>query len=118
MIEFEEQKLKLESFSDEVKSLEDALGLEQLQKEIEQLENQTSAEGFWDDQKRSSEILKEISNKKSKVEMAKNIRSQFEDLLTLIEMADEEEDLSMLEEITSGVIEFEKELSSATLETL
>lgn len=118
MIEFEEQKLKLEGFRDEVISLEEALGLEQLNKDIADLESQTSADGFWDDQKRSGEILKEISAKKSKVEMAKRVRSQFEDLLTLIEMADEEEDLSLLDEIVQGVEEFEKELSSATLSTL
>lgn len=118
MIEFEEQKLRLEGYRNEVKSLEEALGLEQLNAEIESLEQQTTAEGFWDDQKHSGEILKEISTKKNKVEMAKNIRGQFEDMLTLIEMADEEEDLSLLDEITSGIEEFESQLSSATLSTL
>ena len=118
MIEFEEQKLKLEGYRAEVTSLEEALGLEALQAEIAVLEEQTTADGFWDDQKRSGEILKTISAKKSKVELAHTIRGQFEDLLTLIELADEEEDLSLLEEIVSGVTAFENDLSAATLSTL
>ena len=118
MIEFDEQRLKLEGFRNEVNALEDALGLEQLSKEIEELENRTTDPGFWDDQSRSGEILKQISVKKAKVEMATEIRSQFEDLLTLIELANEEEDLSLLEEIVTGVTEFEGKLSSATLSTL
>ena len=118
MIEFDEQRLKLEGFREEVTALEEALGLEQLGKEIEELENRTTVPGFWDDQTTSGDILKQISIKKGKVEMATEIRSQFEDLLTLIELANEEEDLSLLEEIVQGVTEFESKLSAATLSTL
>ncbi len=118
MIEFEEQKLRLESSRAEVDSLEEALGLEQLKKDIENLEAKTATEGFWDDQKASGETLKLISAKKAKLNMAVNIRSRFEDTLTLIEMADEEEDLSLLEEIVDSINSFEKELSAATLSTL
>lgn len=118
MIEFDELRLKLEAFRDEVTALKDALGLEQLSKEIEELENRTTVPGFWDDQNTSGEILKQISVKKGKVEMFADISGQFDDLLTLIEMANEEEDLSLLEEITEGVTEFENKLSAATLSTL
>ncbi len=118
MIEFEALKLQLESSRGEITSLEEALGLKSLKSEIATLEEQTTVNGFWDDQKRSGEILKQISSKKSKVELATRIRSQFEDLLTLIELADEEEDLSLLEEITQGIATFEKDLSAATLSTL
>lgn len=52
MIEFDELRLKVEGYRNEVVALEDALGLEQLAKEIEELENQTTAPGFWDDQSR------------------------------------------------------------------
>ena len=118
MIEFDELRLKVEGFKDEVIALEDALGLEQLSKEIEELENQTTLPGFWDDQSRSGEILKQLSTKKGKAEMVADIKGQFDDLLTLIEMANEEEDLSLLDEITEGVAEFENKLSAATLSTL
>ncbi len=118
MIEFEEQKFKLEGFAGEVDALKEAIGPEKLSREIEELEARTAEEGFWDDQKTSGEVLKEISGKKAKLSMVQQIKGKYEDMLTLIEMADEEEDLSLLPEIEEGIEEFEKELSSATLSTL
>ncbi len=118
MIEFDELRLKLEGMKNEVEALRDALGLEQLEKEIEELENSTTLPGFWDDQSHSSEILKKISVKKGKVEMCSALLAQYDDLLTLISLANEEEDLSLLEEITEGCADFEAKLSAATLSTL
>lgn len=118
MIEFEELRFKVEAYGKEVSSLEEALGLEKLSNEIATLEAETAKEGFWDDQKNSGEILKQISAKKAKLELAENIRGRYEDLLTLIEMGDEEEDLSLLPEINDGITEFESKLSEATLSTL
>jgi peptide chain release factor 2 len=118
VIEFDELRLKLEGMSSEVEALRDALGLEQLEKEIEELENSTTLPGFWDDQSRSSETLKKISVKKGKVEMYAEISAQHDDLLTLILLANEEEDLSLLDEITEGYADFEAKLSAATLSTL
>ena len=118
MIEFDELRLKLEGMKNEVEALRDALGLEQLEKEIEELENSTTLPGFWDDQSHSSEILKKISVKKGKVEMCSTLLAQYDDLLTLISLANEEEDLSLLEEITEGCADFEAKLSAATLSTL
>ena len=115
MIEFEEQKLKLEGYRKEVESLEGALDIARPTEEIAELEAQTTAPGFWDDQSRSGEILKKISNKKNKVEMAEKIRSQFEDLLTLIEMADEEEDLSLYSRYRAYIYRCSPDPSSARL---
>ncbi len=118
MIEFEEQKLRLEAKSKELKALGDALGLEQLKSEIEQLEQRTAQEGFWDDSEASSKILKTLSTKKGKVENFNSLCSLFDDTLTLIELADEENDLSLLDEIKNSVEDFENRLSAATLSTL
>ena len=118
MIEFEEQKLYLEGKRKELDSLGEALGLEQLKSDIEELEQRTAEANFWDDQEKSGEILKKLSSKKEKLENYNNLKATFEDTLTLIDLADEEEDLSLLEEIKSSVEDFEKRLADATLSTL
>lgn len=118
MIEFEELKLKLQANHSELISLGEALGLDNLKKQISELEEQTTKDGFWDDQKKSGAVLKQISSKKDKIEQYDSLKEQYEDLLTLIEMADEEQDLSLLEEITKSENDFEKQLSAATLSTL
>lgn len=118
MIQFEEQKLKLTSHEEELTALGDALGLDQLKIDIEQLEQKTAQEGFWDDQQKSGEILRQLSSKKAKIENFDSLNAIYDDTLTLIELADEEEDLSLLEEITLSIEDFEKKLSDATLSTL
>ncbi len=118
MIEFEEQKLRLEGKKAELLALGDALGLEQLKTEIDELERRTAEDGFWDSQEKSSEILKTLSAKKAKLENYHSLNALFEDTLTLIELADEEGDLSFLEEILGSVAEFENRLEKATLSTL
>ena len=49
MLEFEEQRLKLQSYHGELIDLKDAIGYDNLKVEIADLENATLVDGFWDD---------------------------------------------------------------------
>ncbi|MBE6766140.1 MAG: peptide chain release factor 2 [Ruminococcaceae bacterium] len=118
MLEFEEQKLRLEGMKPELDDLKDALKLDSVKKEVEALENQAAEEGFWDDIENSQKILQKTSQLKAKIEKYNNLYSLYDDTLTLIELADEEGDLSLLEEVTSGVEAFESKLEEQRLETL
>jgi len=118
MLEFEEQKLRLEGMKPELDDLKDALKLDSVKKEVEALESQAAEEGFWDDIENSQKILQKTSQLKAKIEKYNNLYSLYDDTLTLIELADEEGDLSLLEEVTSGVEAFESKLEEQRLETL
>ena len=48
MVQFEELRLKLLESEKPMGELAAALGLEEMAKEIDTLEEQTAAEGFWD----------------------------------------------------------------------
>lgn len=118
MLEFEQLKLRLESNSDELHDLKDALGYNALCREIEELETKASAPDFWDDLENSQKILQKTGKLKNTVESYDNLCSTYEDLGVLIEVGDEEEDLSLVEEIESTLEEFEKGLASLRLQTL
>ena len=118
MLEFEELRLKLEGFSDELVDLKDAIKYEPTKMEIDKLEYKTAENGFWDNPEKSQEVLQLLGALKNKVEQYDKLNSLYEDTLVLIEMANEEEDLSMLDEITKSVKEFEEELSAQRLQTL
>lgn len=118
MLEFEQLKLRLESNEGELRDLKDALGYEHLKNEIEELEAKTAAPGFWDDAENSQKILQKTGKLKNTVETYEKLCSSYEDLLTLIEMGDEEEDLSLVGEITESLEEFEKGLAAQRLQTL
>lgn len=118
MLEFEEQKLRLSGNAEELKSLCEAIAPQKLAAEIEELEIKTSQEKFWDDREQSEKILKTIGEKKSKLETYTTLSALYEDTMTLIEMANEEEDLSVLEEVKTDIDTFEQRLAAATLSTL
>ena len=102
MLEFEQLKLRLTSNEAELRDLKDALGYERLTREIEELETKASAPGFWDDIENSQKIVQRTGKLKNTVETYDGICSSYEDLLVLIEMGDEEEDLSLVEEIAAS----------------
>ncbi len=118
MLEFEQLKLRLESNSSELHDLKDALGYNALCREIEELETKASAPDFWDDLENSQKILQKTGKLKNTVESYDNLCSSYEDLGVLIEMGDEEEDLSLVLEIETTLEEFEKGLASLRLQTL
>lgn len=118
MLEFEQLKLRLESNSSELHDLKDALGYNALCREIEELETKASAPDFWDNLENSQKILQKTGKLKNTVENYDNLCSSYEDLGVLIEMGDEEEDLSLVPEIETTLEEFEKGLASLRLQTL
>ena len=68
------------------------------------------APGFWDDPERSNKRMKELKNMKDTVEGFRKLETQYDDILTLIEMGYEEEDASLIPEIRSELDEFTEEL--------
>ena len=118
MIQFEELRLELEGLDPEIKELANALGLDKLKMEIEQLEQRASQPGFWDDAENSQKILQKTGALKNKVAEYDGLVTAFEDAMALIELADEEEDLSLLEEAQGEVEKIKTSLESQKLQTL
>ncbi|MGN1456658.1 MAG: peptide chain release factor 2 [Acutalibacteraceae bacterium] len=118
MIQFEELKLELEALLPDIKDLADALGLSQMKMEIEQLEQRAAQPGFWDDVDNSQKILQKTGTLKNKVAEYENLVSAYDDTIALIELANEEEDLSLLEEAQSEVEKIKKSLEEQRLQTL
>ncbi|HCA54442.1 MAG TPA: peptide chain release factor 2, partial [Ruminococcaceae bacterium] len=98
MLQFEELKLQLEALEPDIKDLANALGLDKMKMEIEQLEQRAAQPGFWDDVENSQKVLQKTGALKNKVSAYDELVSAYEDTMALIELANEEEDLSLLEE--------------------
>ena len=118
MIEFEEYKGKLNGLKPTLDALRDALHLEAAEKEIEEREGQSARDGFWNDVENSQRVQKRLKQLKAKVENYEKLCSGWDDLMTLCEMAIEEDDDSMLPELQSEYAEFEKKLEETRLGTL
>ena len=118
MLQFEELKLRLIAHEEELANLAEALGLEKMKTESANLEEQQAQEGFWDDIQNSQKVLQRTSVLKNKVSAYERLKADYDDALVMIELADEEEDESLVDECTQGVEKFEKDLDAQTLSTL
>ncbi len=118
MLEFEQLKLRLQGNEEAIRELHDAIGYDRLCREIEELELRAAADGFWDDPENSQVVLQKTGKLKNTVAAYDKLKENYEDLLVLIEMGDEEEDLSLIEEITTSIDELEKQLDEQSLQTL
>lgn len=118
MLQYEELKLKLKECEKPIEDLAEALGLGSMTKEIEELEQQAAQEDFWNDLENSQKVLQRTAMLKGKVEKYTKLRSDYEDAMTLIELADDEEDGSMIEECTQAVENIKNDLDAQTLSTL
>lgn len=75
-------------------------------------------EDFWNDMEASQKVLQKTKQLKDKVEKYDKLKSAWEDTLVLIDLANEENDESMLSEIKKAVEKITADLEKMTLETL
>ena len=118
MIQFEELKLELQSLEPEIKDLSGALGLDKMKMEIEQLEQRAAQPGFWDDVENSQKVLQKTGALRNKVNAYNDLVTAYDDTIALIELANEEEDLSLLEEAQAEVQKVRAEYDKQRLQTL
>ena len=118
MLEFEEYKVKLNNIRPVLEDLGAALKLNEAKQELSDLEKQTEQNGFWDNIENSQKVLKRIKQLKVKCEGFKKLQDTFDDLYAICEMAIEENDESMLDELVAGFDVFENKLQDERLTTL
>jgi len=106
MVEFEQIKYNLSQFEEPLKELGDALELETKRKQIAELSMYMEDPNFWNDAEKSSKITKQLKNLQDTVKEFSELSQQYEDIFTLIDMGNEEEDLSMIEEINAEIADF------------
>ena len=118
VIEYDAYKQKLLALEPTLKELEQALNIESARKELSELQIETEQEGFWNDVERSQRIAQKIERLENKIKKYDHLVSDWEDTLTLCEMAQEEDDASQLDEVAQGCETLEKEISERRLAAL
>ena len=73
---------------------------------------------FWDDAKRSQEITKKMRQLEATVKQYRDLETTYEDIQTMIEMAEEENDASLVPEISEMLDTFCEELDELRMQTL
>ncbi len=118
MLQFDEYKGKLQAILPSLADLEQALNLESAARELDMLEAQSAADGFWDDLDNSQKTLQRMKLLRDKLEAQQKRRRQWDDLMVLCEMGLEEEDESMVPELEAEFAALSDDLERAKLQTL
>lgn len=118
IIALEEAKYKLINFRSNVAELGSALQIDLLREKAAHLEETTSDAAFWNDQENSGKVLKQMKQIKDKIAEYESLCAKLEDTITLCELAIEENDESMTDEVLSEVKTIEAEEEKQRIEIL
>ena len=118
MLQFEELKRELEEQEKALEDLGQALGLEKLREEVEMLEHKSAEPGFWDNMEQAQKVTQRMAALKDKDEAYQKLQSRAGDCMALIEMGDEAEDLSLVDEAKAEIEAITSEIASLKLSTL
>ncbi len=110
MLQYEELILEFEGLKPQLKDLRVAINYDGVAKEISELEEQTAQPDFWNDSENSQKVSQKLGALKGKLAQFDKLAENFDDVITMAELANEEEDESMLPEI--------KELADKTKQML
>ncbi len=82
------------------------------------LEAEMTKPTFWDNPEEAQKIAQQASNLKKRIDFYESLYSQVEDSLILLEMAEEEEDQSVLRDVKISLPELCREVDALELRTL
>ena len=118
VIEYDEYKQKLQALEPTLRELEKALGIPKDRQELKDLQAETEQDGFWNNIEHSQKVSQQIKRLEHRIRKYDRLVSEWEDTVTLCEMAQEEDDASLLPEVTAGYDNLEKEISERRLAAL
>ena len=118
IIEFEEYNQKIKAILPRIEDLQSALNLASTRAEVEELELQSATADFWSDLENSQKVSKRLKVLKDKLSIYDNLKSAYDDVVTIYELATEEEDASLLSDLEEEYSNLENMLEEATLQTL
>ncbi len=120
MIQYDETRLAIEGLKPQLEELRGALNLEGIKIKLDELEMKTTGPSFWDDPEKSQAVLQQIGQYKNTISSFEKLCENRDDVLTMIELAEEENDESMVgevKELAEKVMSDYEAMSLATLMT-
>ena len=118
MIQYDETRLAMEALGPEIEELRGALNLDGIKIKLDELEMKSTEPSFWDDPEKSQAILQQIGQYKATISSFEKLKTNREDVLTMIELAEESGDDTMVDEVNALAETVRTELEEQKLATL
>ena len=118
MVALDNIRIELQGFEKPLEEVKNSLNLEDKKLRIQELERNMEAPNFWDDADAASASMKEAKDLKGIVEEADSLTSAYDDIMTLIEMGNEENDESLVPEVENEFEEFKTRFDTLRVSTM
>ncbi len=118
MVELDNLKIEIKQYEGPLQELKDSLDLENKSNRIAELSRLMEEPDFWNDPEKSQKQSQELGNLKDDVNTCQELEKKYEDMLELIDMANEENDASMIDEIRNDFTAFSEGFEKMRIKTL
>ena len=118
MVELDNLKIELKQYEEPLGELKASLSLESKKNRIEELSRLMEEPDFWNDPEKSRKQSQELGTLKDDVNTFGGLESKYNDLLELIDIANEENDESMADEIKDDFSAFKDSFETMRTKTL
>ncbi|MBO7709742.1 MAG: peptide chain release factor 2 [Lachnospiraceae bacterium] len=118
MVELDEFKAVLNSYTKPLVEVRDSLDLANKEQRIQELERQMEEPGYWDDASKSAEGMKLLAALKEDVATYQKLKDQYEEIELLIDMGYEENDPAVIPEIQETLDAFRTTFDDIRIKTL
>ncbi len=118
MVFLENLRSQLDSYIPKIKELYEVFDIENSKERILELQEKAAEPGFWDDLATSQKVLQETRTLEGNIEKYNKLKTSSEDIEVMLEMADEEQDEAMIEEIEAELNKLGEAIDELTLSSL
>ena len=118
MLQTEIYHKQLNDIKQTISDIKDALDVDDLKNRLDKIRKEMEDPGFWDNVAHANKVNQTVKPIEDKLDTITALTSAFDDVSTLIDLAVEEEDDSLSEEIESELDTLEKQAQEAKLKAL
>lgn len=118
MVLLDQLKYDISQFEGPVKELGEALKRPEKENRIKEIEALMNEPGFWEDSSKSGPLMKELKSIKGELTAYDKVKTSFDDVSTLLEMAVEENDEELAAEAEEEFEGFKKDFDEYKISTL
>ena len=111
-------KTEIRGYDTPLREIRDSLNLESKEQRIEELERKMEEPNFWDIPEEAQKQVKELGSLKGDRDTYRKLVAAKEDIETMIEMGEEEDDASLVPEVREMIDTFVSDLDGIRMKTL
>lgn len=118
MIELEENLRFLNELKIKLNQIKDSMKIDSLKKQLKELEEESTKDGFWNDQENSSKVFAKIKSLQRKLNSYEKIESEIFNLFDMNELLNLEIDLELVKELLKNTENLKLKLEDLEIQTL